>query len=510
MPAGNTLQTYFEKIRHNKGFEAFVITVIVISALTVGARTYPLPNWFEIGLSWLDTFITIFFIIEIGIRFAGEKTKWRFFINGWNLFDTIIVVASLMPIENSDMAVIGRLLRIFRVLRMVSIIPELRLLLNSLIKALPQLGYVVLLMFIIFYIYAAIGATMFADINETLWGDITVALLTLFRVMTFEDWTDVMYETMTVYPLSWIYYLTFIFFTAFAFLNMVIGIVINVMEEESRKQAEAEQSDERIELVWLYGSRAQGTHHKESDFDLAIALQIALYDIKKDFMLNIKDNFLHYESFIFEEGINILKKDLNDISTYSSILYAISLGNNKIGDIAEFLDLKSTYLTRYLQKLVDIMIISKKIPINDDIKKSKFGRYEIEDNFIKFWFCYVFPNYSKLQKGDFYSVISHIRNDFTKRLVRTSYKKHIFNIVSQDPYKFFGFIPKNIGSWWNNKDIQIDIIAYDSKNIIFCDCKYKQNETLEISYKLLNTKSLDFKTTLNKKYIIFSKNNLQK
>ena len=68
---------------------------------------------------------------------------------------------------------------------------------------------------------------------------------------------------------------------------------------------------------------------------------LSLYDIKKDFMLNIKDNFLHYESFIFEEGINILKKDLNDISTYSSILYAISLGNNKIGDIAEFLDLKS-------------------------------------------------------------------------------------------------------------------------------------------------------------------------
>ena len=174
MSTGNTLQTYFEKVRHNKAFEAFVIGVIVISALTVGARTYTLPSWFEIGLSWLDIFITIFFVIEIGIRFAGEKVKWRFFMNGWNLFDTIIVIASLVPIENGDMAVIGRLLRIFRVLRMVSIIPELRLLLNSLIKALPQLGYVVLLMFIIFYIYAAIGATMFADINETLWGDITV------------------------------------------------------------------------------------------------------------------------------------------------------------------------------------------------------------------------------------------------------------------------------------------------------------------------------------------------
>ena len=111
---------------------------------------------------------------------------------------------------------------------MVSIIPELRMLLNSLIKALPQLGYVLLLMFIIFYIYAAMGSTLFEEINPELWGDVTISLLTLFRVMTFEDWTDVMYETMTVYPLSWTYYITFI-------LNMAIGIVVNVMNDEHNK-----------------------------------------------------------------------------------------------------------------------------------------------------------------------------------------------------------------------------------------------------------------------------------
>ena len=99
------------------------------------------------------------------------------------------MVVSLIPIENTEMALIGRLVRIFRVLRMVSIIPELRMLLNSLVKALPQLGYVILLMFIIFYIYAAIGSTFFAQINETLWGDISISMLTLFRIMTFEDWT---------------------------------------------------------------------------------------------------------------------------------------------------------------------------------------------------------------------------------------------------------------------------------------------------------------------------------
>ena len=135
---------------------------------------------------------------------------------------------------------IGRLVRIFRVLRMVSIIPELRTLLNSLLAAMPQLGYVMLMMFIIFYIYAAVGTTFFADINPTLWGDITISMLTLFRVMTFEDWTDVMYETMAVYPLSWSFYLSFIFLSAFAFLNMIIGIVVNVLEEEHQRQAQAD------------------------------------------------------------------------------------------------------------------------------------------------------------------------------------------------------------------------------------------------------------------------------
>ena len=79
------------------------------------------------------------------------------------------------------------------------------------------------------------GSTLFEKINPELWGDVSISLLTLFRVMTFEDWTDVMYETMTVYPLSWTYYISFIFFTAFAFLNMVIGIVVNVMNDEHQK-----------------------------------------------------------------------------------------------------------------------------------------------------------------------------------------------------------------------------------------------------------------------------------
>ena len=234
------LQSVFFALRQNKIFEFSVIAVIVFSAVTIGIRTYDLPPFLVSLVGILDWCITGVFLLEIIVRFIGEPYKKKFFCSAWNIFDTLIVLISLIPVEDSELALLGRLVRIFRVLRMISIIPELRILLNSLLKALPQLSYVVLMMFIIFYIYAAIGSTFFAPINPNLWGDISSSLLTLFRVMTFEDWTDVMYETMTRYPLSWIYYISFIFFTAFAFLNMIIGIVVNVLEAEHARERSAQ------------------------------------------------------------------------------------------------------------------------------------------------------------------------------------------------------------------------------------------------------------------------------
>ena len=228
-------QARFESARSNRLFELFIILVIIASALLIGVKTYQLPSWVKPLIDGLDLLITLIFLVEISIRFLGEPQKRAFFRNGWNLFDTLIVFISLIPIDDTDSALVARLVRVFRVLRMVSIVPELRLLLNSIISALPRLGYVAALIFIIFYIYAAAGSLFFDRINPELWGNISIAMLTLFRVMTFEDWTDVMYETMNVYPWSWIFYLTFIFLTTFAFLNMVIGIVVSVLEEEQSK-----------------------------------------------------------------------------------------------------------------------------------------------------------------------------------------------------------------------------------------------------------------------------------
>ena len=159
MSSIQTIQDKALALKNNRAFELFVVGVIIISALLVGAKTYPIPETVSQAIVWLDVGITFLFLFEIIVRFIAEPNKKRFFHNGWNVFDTLVVVVSLIPIDNSDMALVGRLVRVFRVLRMVSIIPELRMLLNSLVRALPQLGYVVLLMFIIFYIYAAIGAT---------------------------------------------------------------------------------------------------------------------------------------------------------------------------------------------------------------------------------------------------------------------------------------------------------------------------------------------------------------
>ena len=228
----STIQQNFERLRSNKAFELFVVAVIIGSALLVGAKTYELTPGSRSLIIWLDMLITVIFVAEITIRFIGEPHKRAFFKNGWNVFDTLVVTISLIPIDDSDLVLVARLVRVFRVLRMISIIPELRMLLASLLKALPQLGYVILLMFIIFYIYAAVGSMFFSGINPSLWGNISISMLTLFRIATFEDWTDVMYETMTVHPLSWTFYLSFIFIVAFVFLNMMIGIVLETLQRE--------------------------------------------------------------------------------------------------------------------------------------------------------------------------------------------------------------------------------------------------------------------------------------
>jgi len=133
-----TLKFTLNRFKNNKIFELSVVAVIIISALEIGAKTFELTDNAVSITDILDIFITVFFLFELTIRFITEENKKDFFKHGWNIFDTLVVVISLIPISNSEMALLARLVRIFRVLRMVSVVPELRILINSLIKALPQ------------------------------------------------------------------------------------------------------------------------------------------------------------------------------------------------------------------------------------------------------------------------------------------------------------------------------------------------------------------------------------
>ena len=219
-------------LRFSKGFETFVIAIITISALLAGAKTIDSLAPYRVYFVWTDLLITILFCTALLIRFTGYKFSFiQFFRDPWNVFDTLVVAISLIPVSDSDLVVVTRLLRLFRVLRMISILPDLRYLISAFIASLSRLFNIGLLLFIIFYMYGVIGSTMFGEINPFLWGDIGSSMLTLFQVMTFEDWSDVMYEVQAVYWWAWIFFISFIFFAAFAFLNMLIGVMVSVMDE---------------------------------------------------------------------------------------------------------------------------------------------------------------------------------------------------------------------------------------------------------------------------------------
>jgi len=271
--ATSAFQVKFQAIRDNKAFELFVITIIILSSLMIGAKTYLLPEALVSVLWVMDYAVTLFFLIEILIRMAAEGHLSHFFKKGWNIFDFVIVVVSLIPLDDAEYALIARMLRLFRVMRLISFIPELRVLVTALITALPRMGYVALLMFIIFYLYAVVGGLLFGQINPVLWGDLGISLLTLFRVATFEDWTDVMYETMAVYSLSWIYYLTFIFFSAFVFLNMMIGIVVEVLDEEHKKMQIEQEGDLQAEAIANQDELAHQVADLHRKLDVLLAAQ---------------------------------------------------------------------------------------------------------------------------------------------------------------------------------------------------------------------------------------------
>ena len=231
MSSFKNIQQTFLKIRNHDVFEGIVISIIIISAVMVGFRTYDEvfpPEVFQI-FSVLDYAVTIFFLIEIIFRVYSYEKARDFFKENWNIFDFTIVALSLIPIASLDGVIIGRLLRVFRLLRLISFIPQFRILIESLITAIPRVGYVLLFIFIETYIFAAIGSILYSEIDPEHWGNIGVAMLTLFQTATLEGWPDLLDKAYSSRPFAWIFFLSFIILNSFIFLNMIVGVIIDVM-----------------------------------------------------------------------------------------------------------------------------------------------------------------------------------------------------------------------------------------------------------------------------------------
>lgn len=219
-------------------FQTGTIAVILFTALIIAIESFPqfmndgLRDNFEV----LHNIILWIFVAEAAIKLiAAWPRPQDYFKDSWNVFDFTLIILSLLPFAG-QFAMIGRLLRLFRVLRLVAALPELRLIVETLLRSIPSMLNVIILMSIIFFIYGVAGYHLFHEHDPTHWRDLGYAILTLFRIVTLEDWTDVMYKAMELSPFYGFYFVSFVVFGTFIIINLFMAVVINNLDEAKLSQ----------------------------------------------------------------------------------------------------------------------------------------------------------------------------------------------------------------------------------------------------------------------------------
>lgn len=213
-------------------FEYGIIAFILINGVILGLETSPslVENYGALMHAGNHVILGIFILEALIKMIAVAPQIDRYFRDGWNIFDFSVIVFSLIP-ATGEFAMIARLARLLRVVRLISTIPELRLIVSTLVRSIPSMIHVMTLMGVIFYVYAIMGYQLFHEHDPTHWRSLGISLLTLFRVVTLEDWTDVMYTAMEFHPLSWIYFVSFVVLGTFVVINLFIAVVINNLDE---------------------------------------------------------------------------------------------------------------------------------------------------------------------------------------------------------------------------------------------------------------------------------------
>ena len=193
----------------------------------------------------------------------------------------------------------------------------------------------------------------------------------------------------------------------------------------------------------------------------------------------IKENVLSKNGFLYEEPNFLLTDEVQVPTNYFSIIKVIADGNHKLGMIAGILGLETSALTPYLKTLSELGFTEKQVPVTEkNAEKTRKGLYFISDNFLRFWFRYVYPYKGELELDNMQISLDELDKDFKEKFVAFAYEdicKEIFARLCSD--KAIDFTPSKIGSYWLNDksgNTQIDVMAVDTvnKRLFAGECKY--------------------------------------
>ena len=250
------------RIVDSNAFQMFISGVIILNAIVLGLETYVAEDspTFTLLMRLNEAFYIVFLIELIARMVSYFPRPLNFFRSGWNIFDFVVIGAALIPAVRAQAEVI-RLLRLARIARLLRFLPDARVLIATMGKALPSVFSMVVLVVLILFIYGMIGFVLFGDELPNEWGNIGSAMMTLFILLTLENFPTYLDQAQEVTPFASVFFLSYVLIAAFVVLNLVLGIVIGSMEEareEERARLRKEEQKEHVSLVELVlGMRKQ-------------------------------------------------------------------------------------------------------------------------------------------------------------------------------------------------------------------------------------------------------------
>lgn len=243
------------RIADSSRFQLFIIGVIVANAVTLGLGTYSgIGSDVRALLRTLDDVWLGIFVVELAIRItAYGRRPQDFFRDGWNLFDFVVIAAAFAPGLRENVTLL-RLARLLRVVRVVSVFPDLRILVRAMVRSLPPIGSLVVLTLLLMYVYGMVGWILFHEDDPQNWGNVGTSMLSLFQMLTLENWPTLLERGQEIHPASWIFFVSYILVASFLVINILLAIIINSMEEvreaervrdrEARARRRAEEFEE--------------------------------------------------------------------------------------------------------------------------------------------------------------------------------------------------------------------------------------------------------------------------